>query len=34
VLELAALTPPVARVFRLTRMDTVFVIHAHTHDAG
>ena len=26
-LELAALTPAVERVFRLTRMDTVFVIH-------
>lgn len=26
-LELAALTPNVARVFRLTRMDGVFVIH-------
>lgn len=26
-LELAALTPAVARVFRLTRMDTVFRIH-------
>lgn len=26
-LELAALTPNVARVFRLTRMDSVFVIH-------
>lgn len=26
-LELAGLTPPVARVFRLTRMDSVFVIH-------
>lgn len=33
VLELAALTPPVARVFRLTRMDTVFVIHARAADA-
>ncbi|MCA8880302.1 MAG: STAS domain-containing protein [Rhodobacteraceae bacterium] len=27
-LELAALTPTVERVFRLTRMDSVFVIHA------
>jgi anti-sigma B factor antagonist len=27
-LELAALTPPVARVFRLTRMDTIFTIHS------
>lgn len=26
-LELAALTPPVERVFRLTRMDSVFTIH-------
>lgn len=26
-LELAGLTPPVAKVFRLTRMDSVFVIH-------
>lgn len=26
-LELAGLTPPVARVFRLTRMDSVFTIH-------
>ena len=26
-LELAALTPPVEKVFRLTRMDTVFRIH-------
>lgn len=26
-LELAALTPAVARVFRLTRMDTIFTIH-------
>lgn len=26
-LELAALTPPVEKVFRLTRMDSVFVIH-------
>jgi anti-sigma B factor antagonist len=28
VLELAALTPPVERVFRLTRMDRVFTLHA------
>lgn len=34
VLELAALTPPVARVFRLTRMDTVIAIHARVQDAG
>ncbi|EKE44263.1 anti-sigma-factor antagonist [Oceaniovalibus guishaninsula JLT2003] len=27
VLELAALTPAVLKVFRLTRMDTIFVIH-------
>jgi len=27
-LELAALTPTVEKVFRLTRMDTVFTIHA------
>jgi len=27
-LELAALNPDVEKVFRLTRMDTVFVIHA------
>lgn len=26
-LELAALTPTVEKVFRLTRMDTIFVIH-------
>ncbi|MFE3836821.1 STAS domain-containing protein [Pseudogemmobacter sonorensis] len=26
-LELAGLTPPVEKVFRLTRMDTVFTIH-------
>lgn len=26
-LELAALTPPVRRVFQLTRMDTIFTIH-------
>lgn len=28
VLELAALSPNVDRVFRLTRMDTIFTIHA------
>jgi len=28
-LQLAGLTPPVAKVFRLTRMDSVFTIHAH-----
>lgn len=28
-LELAALTPPVAKVFRLTRMDSIFTIHDH-----
>ena len=33
VLELAGLTPPVARVFRLTRMDTVFVLHDGVGDA-
>lgn len=33
-LELAALTPPVARVLRLTRMDTVFTIHARVGDAA
>jgi anti-sigma B factor antagonist len=27
-LDLASLTPDVAKVFRLTRMDTVFLIHA------
>jgi anti-sigma B factor antagonist len=26
-LELAGLTPPVAKVFRLTRMDRIFTIH-------
>ncbi|MCB1395532.1 MAG: STAS domain-containing protein [Rhodobacteraceae bacterium] len=26
-LELAGLTPPVAKVFRLTRMDSIFTIH-------
>jgi anti-sigma B factor antagonist len=29
-LELAGLTRDVAKVFRLTRMDTVFIIHADT----
>lgn len=28
-LELAGLTPTVEKVFRLTRMDTVFTIHPH-----
>lgn len=32
-LELAALTPQVAKVFRLTRMDTVIPIHATVDDA-
>lgn len=32
-LELAGLTPPVQRVFRLTRMDSVFTIHAEVDDA-
>jgi anti-sigma B factor antagonist len=32
-LELAGLTPNVAKVFRLTRMDTVFTIH-DTSDIG
>ena len=32
-LELAGLTPPVERVFRLTRMDGVFVIHADAEAA-
>lgn len=31
-LELAALTPTVAKVFRLTRMDTVFTIHDSVSD--
>ena len=30
--ELAALTPTVAKVFRLTRMDTVFTIHARSEE--
>lgn len=34
-LELAALTPAVEKVFRLTRMDSVFIIHAAVPaDAG
>lgn len=37
-LELAGLTPPVQKVFRLTRMDGVFTIHASVpeplRDAG
>jgi anti-sigma B factor antagonist len=33
-LELASLTPPVAKVFRLTRLDTVFPIHATPGEAG
>lgn len=33
VLELAALTPAVERVFRLTRMDSVFTIHPALDDA-
>ncbi len=32
-LDLAALTPNVEKVFRLTRMDTVFVIHRDVADA-
>lgn len=32
-LELAALSPTVAKVFRLTRMDKVFPIHATMEDA-
>ena len=32
-LELAGLTPPVERVFRLTRMDSVFTIHASASEA-
>lgn len=31
-LELAGLTPSVAKVFSLTRMDTVFTIHATAED--
>ncbi len=33
-LELAALTPNVAKVFRLTRMDGVFTIHGSVPDAA
>lgn len=33
-LELAGLTPPVAKVFRLTRMDSVFVIHPAVPGSG
>lgn len=33
-LELAALTPAVERVFRLTRMDTVFAIHTDANLAA
>lgn len=33
-LELAALTPAVAKVFRLTRMDSVFTIHDDAPAAG
>lgn len=33
-LELAALTPAVEKVFRLTRMDSVFPIHAEIPRAG
>lgn len=32
-LELAGLTTSVQKVFRLTRMDTVFTIHAHVGEA-
>lgn len=32
-MELAALTPAVAKVFQLTRMDRVFTIHATVADA-
>jgi len=32
-LELAALTPPVQKVIRLTRMDSVFTVHQDTRDA-
>ena len=32
-LELAGLTPPVAKVFRLTRMDSVFTIHSDAEAA-
>jgi anti-sigma B factor antagonist len=33
VLELSSLTPTVEKVFRLTRMDSIFTIHAN-HDAA
>ncbi len=33
-LELASLTPNVERVFRLTRMDTIFTIHDAIPDTG
>jgi anti-sigma B factor antagonist len=33
MLELAALSPTVEKVFRLTRMDGVFTIHARSSDA-
>lgn len=33
-LELAGLTPTVEKVFRLTRMDRVFVIHPPVGDSG
>ncbi|WP_299845071.1 STAS domain-containing protein [uncultured Roseovarius sp.] len=33
-LDLAALTPDVAKVFRLTRMDTVFDIHENVQQAA
>ena len=33
VLELAALSPTVAKVFRLTRMDSVFTLHENITDA-
>ncbi|MEM8632810.1 MAG: STAS domain-containing protein [Pseudomonadota bacterium] len=33
-LELAGLTPTVAKVFRLTRMDSVFKIHGSLDEAG
>lgn len=32
MLELSGLTPPVEKVFRLTRMDSVFTIHPGTPD--
>lgn len=32
-LELACLTPPVAKVFHLTRMDSVFTVHDNMEDA-